>query len=302
MQMKPMGPAAGWAWLRRGTRIVLGYPKAMLGAAGLLFLLMIPVSMVMGSMQLAVGSQSALWGITYLAGILGTLVVYPVLMGGYLRMIDQRERGVEAGASMLLQPLNKGAGGARLARFGLAMSLVYLLLLAVTYFSFGRGLIDWYMQVLSMQMSGAKTPSMPAVPDNFAGAVLIMCVLGCFAGAILSLGTAQVALRGAEPLMALGDAVRGVFRNLLPLLVLGLCLLLAALAFFVVIFVVLSMVVLIAKLVGVLLAVLLVLVLYLFLMFVGNAVFMGVVYAMWDDIAGGDRQQAHPESTAAIEA
>ena len=301
MQMNSLGAGAGGSWLMRGIRITFGHAKPMLGTAALLLVLVIAVSLAMIVLEFVFGAVAKVpWLVTVVGFLFGT-VLYPVIMGGYLRIIRRLELGQEAYPSQLLDPLLGGGGGMALIRFGLLMLLIYVVLGALVYFSFGGPVIDWYMHVMKLQASGVKPDALPAIPGGFIGAVLGMVLIFSVAKLIGALGVGQVALNGASPLEALKDAASGIFRNLLPLLVLALCMLVGALVIFAALFIVILIGVFLGKLVSVMLSVALMIITELALVMIGNAIAVAVVYAIWDDIAGGDSPQDTTETASAIE-
>lgn len=148
MQMRTMGPAAGWSWFKAGFTAARGNRKAIFGASALALICVLLLSAVQLSVQYVVKPQGS--GMLALLGMvmLVSAVLYPILLGGFLRVIDANRDGRTARAMMVCEPFRTGQGGRPLALFGLSLMLVYMLFLAIVLATVGRGVVPWYIQVL----------------------------------------------------------------------------------------------------------------------------------------------------------
>ena len=88
MSTRAMGPATGWSWLARAVNLGRSNPKAVIGAIGLVALVAVLPSILQMVLQPAMGAQpNALLTVAALT-TLASLIVFPLLIGGVLRVID----------------------------------------------------------------------------------------------------------------------------------------------------------------------------------------------------------------------
>lgn len=291
MPMRAKGPGAGWSWLMGGFTVAKREPGKILGASALFALCAVVLVAIQMFMQLVVKPQGGAMIAMLLAVMLVSGIVYPALMGGFMRVIDADRNARPVRASLLFDPFRNGGGGGRLALFGLCLLLVYVAFLAVLLSTLGHGLLAWYLQLLHQQALGAMG-SLPPLPDGSSVALALLTVFFLFYSCTIAIGVGQVALRGRSPLPALRDGVAGAFKNALPLLVLTACGLLAmvvlAIAFGIVVAILLLLGMLVGRVVGIALMVLC----YIVLVVLMYAFMMGVNYAIWRDVAGDARGDA----------
>ena len=111
MGMKASGPAAGWSWLVRGINTGRRNPKAVFGAAGLFALCgLVPTAvqlLLQATLKPAPATLFAICGVMLLVGV----VLYPLLCGGFLRVIDAADAGRPTHATALFAPFRGGQGG-----------------------------------------------------------------------------------------------------------------------------------------------------------------------------------------------
>src|SRR5690606_17618544 len=167
---------------------------------------------------------------------LASLVVFPLLIGGVLRVIDAAEHGRPTAPGAVFEPFRAGRGGGRLVGFGLLMSALYLLVFGVLVGTLGEGLPEWYAQVMQLQVEAAGRPIQPGdLPDPPPGLGKVLglgLLLGMFLGGAYAIGFGQVALGGRGVLGAVRDGLAGALRNLLPIVVLAVLSVLALFALF----------------------------------------------------------------------
>ncbi|NUS39927.1 MAG: hypothetical protein HOQ02_13010 [Lysobacter sp.] len=287
MGMRASGPAAGWSWLVRGINTGRRNPKAVFGAAALLALCgLVPSAvqlLLQATLKPAPATLLALMGATMLVGA----VLYPLLCGGFLQVIDAAEAGRPTRATALFAPFRSGQGGARLVGLGACLLLVYVAVLAAVMLTVGRELGAWYLQVVAQAAAGgAAGATPPTLPSGFGATFALLLVFGLFYSGVYAIGMGQAALGGRSALDALRDGFAGAARNLLPMLVLAVCGLVLGVVAALVLGLVVGLVVVVAGLLSKVLAIVLVVPVYLALIVAMYVVMFGVMHAMWRDIAG----------------
>lgn len=286
MGMKASGPAAGWSWLVRGINTGRRNPKAVFGAAGLFALCGLAPSAVQlvlqATLKPAPATLLALMGAMMVVGA----VLYPLLCGGFLQVIDAADAGRPTRATAVFAAFGRGHGRRQLVLLGVLLMLAYVAVLALVMLTVGRELGAWYLQVLAQAAAGgAAGATPPTLPAGFGATFALLLVFGLFYSGVYAIGMGQAALGGRSALDALRDGFVGAARNLLPLLVLAVCGLGIGLVAALVIGLLVAIVVLLAGLLSKVLALVLVVPLYLALILVVYVVMFGVMHAMWRDIA-----------------
>lgn len=292
MSMRARGPGAGWSWLMGGFSVAKREPWKILGATVLFALCVGGIVAIQMYMQLVVKPQGGAMAAMLLAIMLVSGIVYPILMGGFMRVLDAGRNAQPVRVSLLFDPLRSGGGGTRLALFGLCMLLVYVAFLAVLLSTLGHGLLSWYLQLLHQQTLGAPMATLPPLPDGFATALALLTVFFLFYSCTIAIGVGQIALRGQSPLLALRDGVAGAFKNASPLLVLAVCGLVALVVLAVAFGIGIAILLLLGMLVSRILGVVLMILGYIVLVILMYAFMMGVNYAIWHDVADGARGDA----------
>jgi hypothetical protein len=264
------------------------------GAVILLLIAMLPsLAMLPFQFHLA-GAGTPPSPTIFVATMIGSLLLGLLLMplyAGYLQVIDVAERGLPARASGIFK-LYRHGGALRLIGYGATLIVIYLAWLAVVILAAGHGIIDWYMQVLTAPAN--HTPP-PGLPQGFGIAMALFTVMGLFMMGFYSVSLGQVALRDRSVLNAVGDGFLGALKNLLPLIVLAISLVVAWIAVVIVIFVF----ALLAMLVGMWMLYALMVPIYLVLLLVVFAAMFGVMYYLWRDVCGGDTVTGAAETIAA---
>ena len=287
MGMKASGPAAGWSWLVRGINTGRRNPRAVFGAAGLLALCGLAPSALQLLLQATIKPGPATLLVLMGAAMAVAAVLYPLLCGGFLQVIDAADAGRPTRATALFAPFRAGHGGGRLVLLGLGLLLVYVAVLALVMLTVGRGLGAWYLQVLAQAAAGGAAGAMPpALPAGFAATFALLSVFGLFYSGVYAIGMGQVALGGQGALDGLRDGFVGAARNLLPLLVLAVCGLAVGLVAALLVGLLVGAVALLAGLLSKVLALVLVVPLYVALVVAMYVVMFGVMHAIWRDVAG----------------
>lgn len=284
---RALGPGAGLGWLRQAINLGRSNPRAVFGAVALLALIALLPSVLQLVLQQVLGlGASQLINVVGLLSLL-MLVLYPLLIGGLLRVIDDAEHGRATHATAMFDTFRSGAGAGRLVGFGVLMTLVYVVALGAVVMLFGPGLFDWYMQVLDATMRGdqaAVAAAAQAVPDGLGTVMALGTLVGLFCTGVYAVGFGQVALGDRPVLGALGDGIAGTLKNLLPIVILAAVAFGGLIVFMGIVALVLAVLVGIGSLVHPMLGTVLALPVYLGMLLVLYVVMFGVMYFMWRDV------------------
>ena len=127
---------------------------------------------------------------------------------------------------------------------------------------------------------------MTSLPDGFGIAFIVVLVISLFGYAVQAIGLGQIALRRSSVGSALADGVSGAAKNLLPLLVLALVVVVACIVLALAIGLLAMLIGVLAKIAGVWLAVVLGVPLYIAAVVAMYVVMFGVMYSLWRDVSG----------------
>jgi hypothetical protein len=297
MTTRSKGPSAGFGWLTRGISAGYRHPGPLFGGAAFLLLLCLLPSLITLPMQfhsLQAGAQHpAFSGWTLVSMLLGLLIV--PLYAGYLQVVDAAERGLPARARDIFKPYRQGEA-LRLIGYGAVVAVIYVAAFAAIIGTAGRGITDWYMQALAAQASHQPPPA--TLPSGFGTVIALSMVFGLFMLGFYAISLGQVSLRRRGVFAAVGDGAVGALKNLLPLLVFALSILLAWIVLAIAFALMAVLLVLLAKLVGGWLVFALVAVLYLALALMVFAMMFGVMYHLWRDVCGDDAADLPPAIAA----
>lgn len=290
MSTRTLGPGAGWSWLARAVNLGRHNPRAVIGAIALVAALALAPSLVQMGAQSALGGRpDALLTVIGLSTLL-SLVVFPLLIGGALRVIDAAERGRPAAPREVFDTFRAGQGGGRLIGFGLLMTALYLLVFGGLIGGFGAGLPEWYAQVMQLTMEAGDRPLQPGdIPEPPAGlgtVVALGLLLGLFLGGAWAIGFGQVALAGRGVLEAVRDGLAGALKNLLAIVVLAVLSVVGLVVLVLVVGLVGGLLMLIGALVHPALGMVLMAPVYLGMILLMYVVMFGVMYHMWRDVCG----------------
>jgi MFS family permease len=279
---------AGFGWLKRGINVGYRHPKALLGGAAFLLLAcllpsLITLPMQFHAQQAGTPPSPATFGWIMVGSILLGLLIVP-LFAGYLRLVDAAERGLPARARDIFKPYRQGEA-LRLMGYGLTIMVVYVTMIGIIIAATGGGIASWYMQVLTAQ---ASHQPLPGLPHGFGIAMTLFVVLGLFMMGFYAISLGQVSLRQRGVFGAIGDGMIGALKNLLPLIVFVVSLVLAWIAVAVAIALVAGLLALLGKLVGAWLVLVLIVPLYIAMLLTMFAVMFGVMYHLWRDVCGDD--------------
>lgn len=282
------GPLTGFQWLKRGLNCGRTNPRAVLGGAAVLMVAALLPGIVQAVVQLALnpGTNGTLV-IAALTTLLSVALMGP-LMGGYLRLIHASEEGRPVHARDIFKPFAAPEDARRMAAFTFVLLFAYLGIGAVLISLLGKGLPDWYLQImtLSQQAQPGKPVQLPPAPEGIGGFLGLGSLFALFVGGSFAVGFGQIALHARSVRGALADGVTGAAKNLLPLLVLAILafglLMLSSMA----LGLVMVVLALLGSLVHPMLAAAILLPVYMVFLLVLYAVMFGVMYQIWRDVAG----------------
>jgi hypothetical protein len=289
MSTHARSPAAGWSWLMQAVNIGRSNPRAVFGAVALLALVGLVPSVIQLVLQSGLGLGTTASLAVMAACTLAMVVVYPLLIGGVLRVIDAAEHGRPTHAAALFDTFRAGSGAGRLVGFGVAMFVAYLVLFVAVVALFGQDFSGWYMELLSASTQNdpaAQAKVLQDVPDGFGTMMALGTLAGLFFSGIYAIGFGQVALAGRGVGSALVDGVAGTLKNVLPILLLAMVVFAGFLAFALALAMVISLLGMVGGLVHPALAVLLAAPVYLGGLLMLYVVMFGVMYFMWRDVCG----------------
>src|SRR5690606_11590843 len=209
-------------------------PRAVFGAVALLALVAMVPSLVQAVVPGALGLDANGALVVIAACTLVMVVVYPLLVGGLLRVIDAAEHGRPTHAMALFDTFRAGNDAGRLIGFGVAMFVAYLAVFVLVAGLFGQDFMAWYMELLAASTQNdadAQARVMQEIPDGFGTLMALGTPGGLFFGGVYAIGFGQVALRGRSVGSALADGVAGALKNVLPIGLLAVVALVGFLAF-----------------------------------------------------------------------
>lgn len=288
MTTRATGPGAGFRWLISAVNLGSRNARAIFGAAALL----VVMALIPSAVQLALGAVAGDSSFIVLAGVglslLYSLIVMPPLIGGFLRLIHSAETGQPTRPTDLFALLQDRAEALRMIGLMLLMLAFVVLVIVVFGLIFGveflNGLITMMQDMENMQ--GQANPQMPAIPDGFGTFVGLAVLLGLFLNGLYSIAVGQVAL-GRRPVFgAFGDGIVGTAKNLLPLLVLLIVVIVAGFLAMLVIGLVAMIIGFIGGMIHPVVAVVLIAPIYIGLMIAIYVISFGIMYYMWRDICG----------------
>jgi hypothetical protein len=293
MTTRAVSPGSGWRWFRQAINLGRNNPKAIFGAAALVAVIALIPSVIQLVLQYGLGldpaAVMAVIGLTTVASIL----IYPLLIGGLLRVIHSAESGAPTHATAIFDTFGAGADRGRLIGFGLLMTALYIGVFLLVISLFGKEFMSWYWQLITaaqaQQAGGAAvSPDMMALPEGFGRVMGIGSLFALFMGGVYAIGFGQVALGGRSVGAALGDGLGGTLKNVLPMVLLAVLAVVAMFALALVVGIVAGILMLVGGLVHKALGVLLLAPIYLGMLLVIYVVMFGVMYFMWRDICGDD--------------
>jgi hypothetical protein len=299
MTTRAMGPVAGFSWLKQAINQGSGNPKAVFGGAGLLMLAALVPTLVQIAVQGGMGAVSAQSTMALLGfSVLYSLLVMGPLFAGYLRLLHASESGAPVGATAIFDIFRAGQGAARVVGTLLVVLLIGLVLLGGVALAFGG---DFFAElaVVFQEMESAEpgqAPVLPALPSGSGTLFALLFVGGVFFNGVYALALGQAALGRGGVGEALANGIVGALKNLLPLLVLAVSVLVAGFLALLVLALGVALMMAVGSFINPVLGMVLAAPLYFAAMVAVYVVMFGVIYAMWRDVcgdAGADRHGGH---------
>jgi hypothetical protein len=289
-------PLAGFGWLRNAVNVGARKPGTLILAAFLLFLVsMIPSLITMPIQYGMPGDMTAFVGAMVIALIAG-LALSPVL-AGFLQVIDAIERGQPARARDIFAAYRNGVATPSIV-FGLAMMVLYVVVIAVALFTAAPGVGDLFLSRFTEGATAApQMPDPEAVQAGMWRLVGTMFALMLPVSGIWAIGLGQIAIgrRGAGE--ALMDGVTGAFKNLVPMLILAVVTILGGVLLFLLFALVLIVLGAIANFIHEYVAYAILVPLYFAFAMAIYVVSFGLAYFFWRDVCApnADPDVAHAE-------
>lgn len=291
MQTKAMGPGAGWRWLASAVNLGRNNPRALFGAAALMMgVALLPSLLQVLAIEFAGAGNARLPMLVALGATLVLVVLYPLLLAGFMRVVHAVETGRPTRATALFDAFRAGHGRGRVIGIGLLLLAVYIGLVALVLGVAGREVAAWYVDVWAMAQSPTPgaAPTLPGMPDGIGRVMALMLLVAMVTGGLYSIGFGQVALNGRGVGEAFRDAVAGTLKNVLPLLVLALVGLAGMIVAALVIALVVVFLVMLGGLVSPVLGAVLAIPVYAAFLVMLYVVMFGVMYFIWRDVCGAE--------------
>lgn len=300
MTTRSRGPGAAFGWLSRGISVGFDEPKLLfVGAALVAMAALLPtlITLPMQFYALHAGTplQSSVFRwIAILSTLFGLLAV--PLYAGYLQVVDAVEHGLLPTVGDIIKPYREGKA-LRLIGYGFLMLVIYLAMFVTVIAVRGGSTAHWYMHALTAQAGQQQPPQ--GLPDGFGITLFLFMVLGIFMLGFYSISLGQLTLHNRSVFGAIGDGFIGALKNMLPLLMLAVSLVViwigVAICFGILVF----LVTLIGKLLGPWLIFVLIIPLYIALLLIVLTAMFGVMYHLWRDVCGDDIAPEMTEPVAA---
>lgn len=205
MESRTCGGDSGTRWLAEGWRLFMASPGLWMVLSIVLFLVLIALNLVP------------------LVGMLAAQLLSPALAGGMLLAARDAEAGRPLDLGRLFEPLVSGQSRGDILILGLlyvGVSIAAMVLVAIL------AMVTVGLSALQSGVpngAGSMDPAMAASMGLGAlFAVLIGLLLMLALTALLFYAIPLVVLSAVPPIQAVGEGLRGLLRNWLPLLVLGL--------------------------------------------------------------------------------
>lgn len=288
MNTRSNGLWTGFGWLKGAISMSYHHPKPLFGGAALLLLVGTLPSLITLPMQFGelrggapLSPTTFVW-IMLGAMLLGLLIV--PLYAGYLQLVHATAQGLPARARDIFKPYQQGEAW-RLIGYGLAILVIYVVAIGIIVIATGSGVASWYMQVMTAQ---ANHQLPPGLPQGFGIIMTLFMLIGLFMTGLYAISLGQIALRRRSVFEAISDGAIGALKNLLPLFVLMISVVLAWIVVAIAIVIVAILLSLLAKFVGLWLMFVVIVPLYIAIMLVMVTVMFGMMYRLWRDVCGDE--------------
>lgn len=292
MQMRAMGPGAGWRWLMQGINLGRNNPRAVFGGAALLIAAALVPTIVQLILQvgLKIDSQALMFALGGFSLLYSLLVVMP-LIGGMLRVIHASESGRATSATAIFDVFKPGQGIGRIVAISVSLAAIAMAVIGLIVSVFGPDVAQWYVQAMVASQSleaGSAAPKLPPLPEGFGTVVGLIILFGLFMQGFHAIAFGQIALTGRSIAGALADGFMGALKNLLPLLVLLVAFAIGAMLTIVLLALLIGLLAALGSIVHPALGVALAAPVYMAFLLILYVVIFGVMYHVWRDVTGAD--------------
>jgi hypothetical protein len=286
MTTRVVGPAKGWDWLMRAVNLGSQNARALFGAAAWLMAIALVPTLVQMLLQKAMPESTAMVGVVMGFTLLYSVIVMPPATAGLWRVIHAVETGAPVRAAALFDGYRQNPG--KMIGLSIVLLVLAILVLGGALALFGGHFLQGFEEFVVAAQSASATgkPQIPPLPDGFGTLLGLLVIFGLFFNGVYALSFGQAALGGRGIGEAIRDGIAGTFKNLLPLLVLLVVVLVAGLVAMVAVVLVMGLLTVVGGLIHPAVAVLLVVPVYLALLVAIYVVAFGVMYYMWRDICG----------------
>ncbi len=304
MQMRAMGPGAGWRWLVRGVNLGRHNARAVFGGTGLLIAVALVPTLIQLIVQVALKntSQGAMYALGAFSLLFSLLVVMP-LVAGMLRVIHASENGRATHATAIFEVFKPGGGIGRIVAVSVALAVLAAAVIGLIVSVVDPGVAQWYVQAMVASRNletGAAAPNLPPLPEGIGMVVGLLILFGLFMQGFHAIAFGQIALTDRSVGGALADGFVGALKNLLPLLVLLVCFAIGAVLSLIVIALLVGLMVAIGSLVDPMLGMALAAPVYLAFLLVLYVVIFGVMYHLWRDVTGAGAAPSAPADKSGV--
>lgn len=284
MSTRSVGPGKGWTWLMQAVNLGRSNPKALFGAAALLMLIALVPTIVQMALQKAMPESTTMLGVVMAVSLLYSVIVMPPATAGLLRVIHAVETGAPIRASALLDGYRHNPG--RMIGLSLLLLALAIAVLGGALALFGGHFLQGLAEFVAAAQSAPATgkPQLPDLPDGFGTLVGLLVLFGLFFNGVYALAFGQAALGSRGIGESVRDGIAGTFKNLLPMLVLLVVVLVLGVAAGIAMVLVIGLLAVVGALIHPVVAVLLVAPVYLALLVAIYVIAFGVMYYMWRDI------------------
>jgi len=268
-----------------------------------LFGWMIKVVATQGTAGMLTIDKDPMYWVCYAVSALVGLVVMAPMLAGWMRMCAAADRGEAAGATQVFSVLYDTPRWLRLLGMSLLVGLVVLVVGALLYLVFG----DAFRALVAIQesnnaaMLGGQRP--PPVDGAMVGQIfklyaVVLPILLVLQVAYM-IAAAEIGLTENSAVGALGDSVLGILRNLVKLIVFGLCMLIFFIIFAFVAAMVIGVAMMALMAVNQVLAIVMVFIMYIAILLTMYPLAFAFNFYMWKDMLGDAAEGAAGNAVAA---
>jgi hypothetical protein len=237
----------------------------------------------------------------YGATVLIALVVFPPILVGWFRLVQDMDHGRLVRGLDILKPYRDGATWIRSVLFGLLAMLLYFVVLGLVVFAFW-GVISGFMEQVAAQQAAALA-GVAAPAPSFGGGIILAYFVFLAVALLLQfvylVGYTEISLRNTSILGALKQAAGGVARNGIKLIVFLVCMGLVAFVALLLVGMVFGLLAVALSMVSPALAAVAMVVLYLPIALLMYPLMFASHYFVWKSMLGGN-ESALPETDGGL--